>query len=137
MTYKFLSHTADIKIRAEGENIEEAFSESALALKEIILRHEKRMIKPKVKKKISVKGKDNSALLYNFLEEFLYLLDAEYFILSKIEKIKINNGKLSADIIGDNTSNYKISNEVKAITYNEMKVEKKKNKCVVEFVLDV
>jgi SHS2 domain-containing protein len=61
----FLEHTADVKFRAFGKNIEEAFSNSALALKEIMT--EKTKIKDKIKKKISVKGKDNESLLYNFL----------------------------------------------------------------------
>lgn len=137
MAYKFLSHTADIKIEASGKSIEEAFSESALALKETILKHESIKIKEKIKKIINVEGKDNGALLYNFLEEFLYLLDAEDFLLSKINKIEIYNGKLGAEIMGDKASNYKISNEVKAITYNEMKIEKKKSKTIIQFILDV
>ena len=38
-------------------------------------------------------GTDLTNLLYKFLEEFLYLLDAKQFLFSKIEKIKINKEK--------------------------------------------
>ena len=141
MAYKFLEHTADIKIHVEDKSIVKAFSESALAFNELILRHEKIEIAGEIKKKIYIAGKDDCALLYNFLEEFLYLLDAEDFILSRINKIHITRGKLDAELIGDKASNYKISNDVKAITYNEMKVEKKKagkkNNYIIEFVVDV
>jgi len=137
MTHKFLPHTADVKIHAEGLTLKSAFVSVALALKQIMLDFEKVKIKPLIKKKISVSGKDESSLLYNFLEEFLYLLDAEDFILSKITKLEIKNGKLNAEVMGDKFSKYKINNKVKAITYNEMRVVKDKNKYIIELVVDV
>lgn len=136
--YKFLEHTADIKFQAAGSTLEEAFKNSAFALREAIAGK----IKPagKIKKKIAVKGKDKEALLYNFLEEFLFLLDSKDFLLSKIGKIKIKKNKnyeLEAEIIGDLASNYKFTNDVKAVTYNEMFVKREKNKYVCQVVLDV
>jgi SHS2 domain-containing protein len=139
MKFKFLKHTADVKFQAFGNTLEKAFENSVLALKETIARKIK--VKPAIKKKIKVEGKDKEALLYNFLEEFLFLLDAENFLLSEIEKIKIEEkaGKyeLEADIVGDSASNYKFTNDVKAITYNEMFVKQEKNKYACQVVVDV
>lgn len=135
MKFKFLEHTADIKFQAFGKSPEEAFSNSALALAEVMTKKTK--INAKVKKKISVSGKDTGSLLYNFLEEFLFLFDSEGFILSKIEKIKIKDGKLEAEVSGDSVRNYRISQDVKAITYNQMFVKKEKNKFITQVVLDV
>ena len=137
MTYKFLEHTADVKFRAEGKTLELAFKAAALALREVITKNPKIKIKSKIAKKIKVKGKDNEALLYNFLEEFLYLLDAKDFLLGKINKINIKDNKLEAEIVGDKASNYKFSNDVKAVTYNQMYVKKDKNKYICQVVLDV
>lgn len=135
--YIFLEHTADVKFQAFGKNIEEVFANSALALKEVMT--EKAKIKSKINKKISMKGKNNESLLYNFLEEFLVLFDSEGFVLSKIKKIKIKDGKLEAEISGDNLKNYKFSNSVKAITYNQMfvKFDEKKRQWTAQVVLDV
>lgn len=91
----------------------------------------------KKEKKIEVKGKDFESLLYNFLEEILFLLDAENFLISKIKKIKIHNLKLNAVIIGDEVSNYKFTNNVKAVTYNDMFVKQEKKKWAAQVVLDV
>lgn len=135
MKYKFLEHTADVKFQAEGKTMEEAFENSSLALKEIISKKIK--IKAVIKKKINVEGKDKEALLYNFLEEFLFLLDAEDFLLSDIENIKIDGEVLRAEIIGDKASNYKFTNDVKAITYHEMFVRKKDEGFVCQVVVDV
>ena len=138
MTYKFLEHTADLKVFVSEKTLEKAFENSVLALKEAICGKIK--VKNVIKRKIRVSGKDYEALLYNFLEEFLYLLDAEGFLVSKIESLKIENSNkytLLAEISGDKTKNYKFSNDVKAITYNEMFVHVEKKKCEIQFVLDV
>jgi SHS2 domain-containing protein len=137
MPFKYLAHTADVKILASAPTLEKVFLSSAMALKEVILQKEKIKVAEKIKKKILIFGKDNEALLYNFLEEFLYLLDAKNFLLSKIKKLKISKGKLEAEAYGDKASNYKFSNEVKAITYNEMFVKREKRKFLAQFVLDV
>ncbi len=135
MKYKFLEHTADVKFQAYGKNIKEAFSNSALALKEVMFGKIK--VKEEVKKKFKVEADDLEGLLYKFLEQFLYLLDAENFILSRISKIKIKDNKLEAEILGDKTSKYKFTNDVKAITYNQMFVKQDKNKFICQVVLDV
>lgn len=135
MKFKFLEHTADVKFQAFGKSIEEVFENSSLALKEEICGKIK--IKEKKEKTIKVKGKDFESLLYNFLEEILYILDAEDFLISKIKKLKIENFKLTAEIMGDKASNYKFTNEVKAATYNDMFVKKEKNKWISQVVLDV
>lgn len=135
MKYKFLEHTADIKFQAYGKKLNEAFVNSSMALKEAMF--SKIKIKNKIKKKIEVKAKDNPGLLYRFLEQFLYLLDAENFLFSKINKIKIRNNRLKAEVWGDKASNYKFTNDVKAITYNQMFVKEEKGKFVTQVVLDV
>ncbi len=137
MKYKFLEHTADVKFQAFGKTIEKAYKNSGLALKESVCG--KLKINKKIKKKIEISGEDFESLLYNFLEEFLYLLDAENFLLSKIEKVKIDKKifSLTASLTGDNAANYKFTNDVKAVTYNEMFVKKLKEKWVAQVVLDV
>ena len=133
--YKFLEHTADIKFQAFGEDLEECFKNAALALKETI----SGKIKPvgKIKKKISIKAKDKEALLYSFLEEFLFLLDSQDFLLGEIKKIKIKDRELKMEIVGDKANNYKFTNDVKAVTYSEMFIKKKKDKYICQVVLDV
>ena len=133
--FKFLEHTADIKFQAFGNKTEKVFENSALALKESICG--KMKIKDNKEVIIKVKGKDFESLLYNFLEEIIYLLDAKNFIISKINNLEIKNFKLKAIIIGDKASDYKFNNEVKAVTYNDMFVKQKGKKWISQVVLDV
>jgi len=132
--FKFLEHTADVKFQAFGKNINEAFENSALALKEVMFGKQK--IKENIKKKFKVEADDLPGLLYRFLEEFLFFLDSENFIFEKV-KVKIKKDKLEAEVLGDLAPHYKFTNDVKAITYNQMFVKRDKNKFIVQVVLDV
>jgi SHS2 domain-containing protein len=44
---------------------------------------------------------------------------------------------LKATLLGDKASNYKFTNDVKAITYNSMFVKKQKEEYILQVVLDV
>lgn len=135
--YKFLEHTADVKIKVEAKDMNTAFIESARAMKEAIL--DKIKIQSKIQKKIKVQGKDKEALLYNFLEEFLFLLDAKNFIFSEVKGLNISKKEkyeLEAIVYGDKANKYDFSNDIKAVTYNDMKISEKKNKVGIIFVLD-
>jgi SHS2 domain-containing protein len=134
--FKILEHIADGKFQAYGNTLEKAFENSAYAMLSLMTKDK---IKKKIKKKIKIKGKNIEQLLYNFLEELLYLIDSQNFILSKIKKIKINQEKieLTCEITGDNIKNYEVYGNVKAITYNSMFIKKQKNKFIIQVVVDM
>ena len=140
MKYKFLKHTADMKFQAYGKNISECFKNASYALREIISEDK---IKPVFKKNIKIIAKSKEELLYNFLEEFLIILDSKGLIMSEVESIEIikenNKFRLSAEIYLDKIKKYKAITDVKAITYNEMFVnwEKPYKKCKLQVVCDV
>jgi SHS2 domain-containing protein len=148
--YIFLPHTADIKFQAFGESLEKCFENAAHALTHIITVEK---IEQKEKKTIKVKGRDVESLLYNFLEELLYLLDVGGFVIGKVEKLKITssfvvrnkkkiyNSELTCVLFGDNISNYQAETDVKAVTYHEMFIKqekiKGKNMFICQVIVDV
>lgn len=138
--YKFLEHTADVKFQAFGNTVEKAFENSALALKDSMI-GSRIKVKETQEEKIKAKGKDFESLLYSYLEQILYMLEAGDFLLSEVKHIKINKKtktlRLTAVALGDRASNYKFVNQVKAITYNEMFVNKAKTGWKTQVVLDV
>ncbi len=134
MKFKFLEHTADIKFQAFGKSVEEVFENSALAMFNAMYDGK---VKEKKSFKINAKGKDFESLLYNFLEELIVLFDGENFFMSKVKKLEIKDGKLQAEVLGDDAKGYKIQVGVKAVTYNEMFVKQEKRKWVSQVVLDV
>ena len=135
MSYKFLEHTADVKFRAEGSTIEEMFISAAGALNETI-RGDIKILEQK-EKSFEIEGKDSENLLYNFLEEFLFLLDAKDFLVAKVKSVLIEVNKLSCVVVGDSAENYKFTNDVKAVTYNDMFVRETERGWECQVVLDV
>jgi len=137
MGYKYLEHTADVKFIAEGKTIEEIFIEGARALKNSICGEIN--VLPQKEKEIRIQGNSLVNLLYKFLEEFLVLLDSESFLLSEILRVSINkeNFSINAIVLGDKAESYHFTNDVKAVTYSQMKIQKTKNGFSCTVVLDV
>jgi SHS2 domain-containing protein len=137
--FKFFEHTADAKFQAYGKRMEEAFSNAALAMFSILTDTNK--IKKKIKKGIEARGHDIKSLLYNYLEELLFLIDTENFLLNHIEQLKIHKKEkkyfIEAIAVGDKAENYETTGDIKAITYNEMEIKEEKNKVMVQVVLDL
>lgn len=135
--YEYLEHTADVKFRAYGKTLEEQFANASLAMYNVLTDTTK--VKGKINKSISTSGNDLKALLYNFLEEFLFLIDSEQFMLNSITNININrmNSKyiITALISGDklDAGNYQTHGDIKAITYAEMEITEE----YIQVVLDI
>ncbi|MCK4550749.1 MAG: archease, partial [Candidatus Aenigmarchaeota archaeon] len=77
--FEYLEHTADAKFKAYGKSLEEAFSNAALAVFNIMVDTKK--VEPKIKKEIEITGKNKETILFDFIDELLFFLDAENFIL--------------------------------------------------------
>jgi len=134
MKYEFLEHTADSKFRAYGKTLEEAFENAAYALTSIIVSED---VKPAYKEEIVIDANGNEALLLNFLEELLYLLDTKSFLLSKVEELTIDGNILKSVVFGDtDIEKYELAAHIKAVTYNEMEITEKDGKFTVQVVVD-
>lgn len=125
--YNILAHTADGKFQAFGKNLDEAFTNAALAMVSLMWDWEK--IEKRVNFPVQVEGKDLEQLLFKFLEEIIYLLDTKNFLLGSVRNLALEKKEkgfsLQATFWGDNRpAQYEIFGDVKAITYNEMKIEK-------------
>ncbi len=135
----YLNHTADAKFQAFGRNLEEAFANAALAVASLMW--EPANIKKRQRRTVLVQGKDLEQLLFKFLSEILYLLEAKGFMLAQCRDIKILQGEngysLQAVFEGDNrNNNYAIFSEVKAITYHDMIIRQDKE-VLIQVVVDM
>ncbi|MBD3259907.1 protein archease [Candidatus Woesearchaeota archaeon] len=141
MKYKYLEHTADLKFQAFGKSMEEAFANAAIAMFDFVTKTGQ--IEPKMEEKIEVQSEDNKSLLYDFLEQFLFLIDTKRFLLHEIKDIKIKRVnheklKLSATAVGDAADHkYQIGGDIKAVTYNDMFIRKEDDHYVVQVLMDI
>ncbi len=135
MKFEFLEHTADIKIRAYGKTLEEAFENIVLAFSDFVAKGEK--IKPRKAKVVNLSGKDKENILYNLIDELIYFLDVENFLVSKAEIIFRGNN-IRAELFGDDSKKYTGLDYIKAATYSEMKInQNSEGTWIIEAVVDV
>ncbi|NOR46799.1 MAG: archease [Methanosarcinaceae archaeon] len=138
--YEYLEHTADAKFRAYGTTLEEAFQNAAVAMFDVMI--DTGTISDEVSEKIELTSADLDGLVVDWLSELLYLFEVERVVFGKfkIGGITEMNGNysLSAIAYGESLdlSRHKFDTEVKAVTYNSLKVEETMDGWVVQVVVD-
>lgn len=139
MKYEYLDHTADAKFKAYGKNLEEAFRHAAQAYTGVLINPEQ--VKKTSRHEIKVTARRLRTLLYEFLEEELFLMDTEGLLTSDAEDVIIiendDGYTLTAVLVGDHYSNYTISGDIKSITYNAMDIEQRDDGVVLTVVVDI
>ena len=135
--FEILEHSADEKFHAEGSTKEEALKEVVRAFAAIVggdthghYHHD-----------ISVEAESLESLLYDFLDELIFLQDSEGIVISHAEKLSLeelrDGWQLETTVLTDTITAEMSLLDIKAPTYNEMKVDYQDKKWVLEAVLDV
>ena len=125
MKYKILDHTADVMFEVYGKTLNELFKNAATAIFDTMVKRS--TIKIKIKKEIELESSNVEQLLFDFIEELIYINDAEYLIFKDF-KIKIKDNKLTAILEGDKINPKKqiLLTDVKAITLHKFSLKKSK-----------
>lgn len=138
--FEFFDVTADVGLRAYGKTLEEAFQNAALAMFEVMTDTSK--IKPSICKNIKIESEDPFALLYDWLDELIFLHDAEYLIFSQFQ-IRITqknqqNYLLHGSACGEiyDHDKHESREDVKAVTYHLMDIKEEKKGFIVQVILD-
>ncbi|MDI9619897.1 MAG: archease [Candidatus Nezhaarchaeota archaeon] len=141
MSIRFLDHPADVYVEVTAETLREAFSLCGKALYRVMT--DIGRVKPLEKVDVEVNGFDLHSLLYNWLEELLYLFDAKGFLGSEVtveEIAKVDDGfRLKAAVLGEkyDPKRHTSMRAVKAATYHLMEIREGPGLCVIRFVLDI
>ncbi|RJS82233.1 archease [Candidatus Bathyarchaeota archaeon] len=139
--FEFLEHMADAYVAAYGKDLAEAFENAALAMFDVMTKVED--ITPKTEDYLEVKGKDEYALLYNWLEALLVKFETEEMLYSKFKVQEISRSPkgfvLKARIWGEKYDPQKHVQKVgvKAVTYHRMEIIRKPEKITLKFILDI
>ena len=139
MGYKFYDHTADVLFEAEGRTVDELFEAAGLATEETQV--DLKGVKLKIKKEIKLKNKSVEMLLFNFLQELIFLKDAKLLLFSKI-KVSVSEGKinkLKAVLEGEkiDPKKHELRVDVKAVTLHRFEVKKTKTGWFARVILDI
>lgn len=139
-SFEFFDVTADVGFIAYGKTLEESFENSALAMFNVISNTD--TIGQTKSFEFSIESEDEISLLYDFLEELLFLHEVEFMLFSEF-KVKITNEdqqyKLKAKIKGEkiNWDVHERGCEVKAITFHQMNVSSEDGIYKTRAILDL
>ena len=121
--FEILNHTADVGIIAYGADINEAFANAAKGLFNLITELDN--VEEITHRDIELTAPDQETLLVGWLNELIYLFDAENMLFKRFDIIQLDNTKLRARSYGDKVNNkYSLKIGVKAATYYMLKIEK-------------
>jgi len=138
MSYKILEHATDAFIEVTASSLTEAFEVAGYSVRDIILENSK--IEEKNERNIVVKGKDLDYLLYNWLEEIIYLIITEGFAIKKLNITLEKKEKfvISAQFFGEtiDIKKHGFKVEIKSPTFHEMSIKHEK-KVTMRFLLDL
>jgi len=138
MSYKVLDHATDAFIEVTASSLTEAFKVAGDSVVDTILDNSK--IEEKKERNIVVKGKDLNYLLYNWLEDLIYLIITEGFAIKKLNITVEKNEEyaISAQIFGEDIDikkhGFKV--EIKSPTFHEMEIKQEKQ-VTMRFLLDL
>lgn len=130
---------ADVAFSVEAATQEELLVDGALATFEVMASLKK--VEPKVRRDIKLEEESFEKLYFAWIEELIYLKDAEYMLFSKFS-IKVSRGQkyvLEAEAWGEpiQPDKHETNVDVKAITYHRFRVWEEAGKWKAFVILDI
>ena len=137
--FRFLEHTADAMFEAFGSSLNELFENAALAVEEIQVNT--KTVQPTETRIITLKSDTIEMLLFDFLQEIIYLKDAEEILFSQF-KVEIEQNKhcsLIAKCSGEkiNPQKHELNVDAKAVTMHQFEVKKENNIWKAHVIIDI
>ena len=135
--FEITDHTADIGIIAYGANIKQLFSNAALALFSLIT--EVGSINEELRRHVEIVSEDKDSLLVEWLNELIYLFDAEHVLFRRFDIESLANNQLRATCYGEDFDplKHKIKTGIKAATYHMLKINRNNRGYEVQIIFDV
>jgi SHS2 domain-containing protein len=132
MRYKLLEHTADAMVEIHGKNLEERFGNAAYALFDQITDITK--VESKGEMKIVLTAESRDQLLVDFLQELLFLHDAEDLVFCEFD-VTTDGKKLDARVRGEKFDEKKHPKRsvVKGVTYHRLEFDDEEGTITVLF----
>ena len=128
---------ADLTVEAWGGTLGEAFGNAALAMFNSMTPIEG--VERRVTRSFEVDGDDTEALLFNFLDELLYIHDVDLLVFSAFD-VRVDRGRtsLEAECRGEpfNLRRHEQGIAIKAVTFYDMRIERVDGGWSVRVVLD-
>jgi SHS2 domain-containing protein len=135
--HETFEHTADLGLRVRAASEEELFAEAARGLFSMIV-PELETVQPTETREFVIVGGDRDYLLFDWLNELLYVFDTERLLLSQFD-VRLTGEGLTATARGEpyDAQRHRLDHEVKAITYHGLRVEQDADGWLAEVIVDI
>ncbi|MCS7200556.1 MAG: archease [Patescibacteria group bacterium] len=130
--YRFISHTADIKIRAYGASLPELINNILLALADY---WGPSLTDKCLSKKIKIIGYDQVTLLVDFISQVIFLTSTKKVIFLNFKSENISSNLIEGLLIGKKVTGF--SRDIKAVTYHQTKLFRSKGYLAFDFIIDI
>jgi len=136
MKVEVLSHTADMGLLITARTLKEAFVASALAVSSLLVQGK---VWRRSRRMIELKKPDRESLFVNFLNEIIFLFDAQRFAVGEVRISKLGRKNLRAELLGEHFSpkRHKPGISVKAATYYNLSISKEGRLWKTRVIFDV
>ena len=124
MAYKIINHTADVGLVIYGSDMKQLFSNAAFSLLSLLVEPE--IVLGKTERYVRVCAENYESLLIEWLNELIYLFDAEHILFNSFHINNLSKNQLVAICYGEPVSRFRhnIKREVKAATYHMLKIDR-------------
>ena len=124
MKYEMIDHTADLGIHVFGADAKDLFANAAFALFDLIT--DINALKGLNEHEVHITGDDWPDTMVNWLRELLYLWTCKKMLVKIVNISYLTEHELTAKVNFDpyDPDHHEIKNEIKAVTYHQIQVEK-------------
>jgi SHS2 domain-containing protein len=133
--YRLIEHTADIGVEARGVTLADAFANAASGLFSIITDVSK--VRGLETRTVSVTAPDIETLLFNWLNELIYIFEVQHMLFCRFEVRKLTDNLLEAVCEGEkyDPAVHELRLGVKSATFHKLEVDRAGNR--VQVIFDV
>ncbi len=135
--FEYFDHTADMGMRAEGKDLAELFTSSALGMFNLIV--PLAQFKAPDALDVLLEADNVEELLWKWLRELHYLFSTQKMVFKEFEFKELNEKTVWATCGGEcfDPEKHQSEREVKAVTHHNFSVEKDEKGWKAEMIFDI
>ncbi|MDH3292406.1 MAG: archease [Gemmatimonadota bacterium] len=137
MAYRFLPHTADIKVAFEAESLDALLMDGLVVLRWLLAGESP--VESRERRALVVTAVEPAELFLGFLREVLFLHATDGFLPADLEFASVTESAVEGTLLGEpfDSEHHEHQPEVKAVTRHGLVVERGDGMWTAEVVFDV
>lgn len=134
--YEFFEHTADVGLRVRAPDLDGLFADAASGLFALVVEGPLRL--GPERRAFDVAGTRHDHLLFDWLNELLYVFDTERLLLGDFD-VRVTDAGVHATARARalDSGRDRLVHEIKAITYHGLRVEQSADGWQAELIVDI